>query len=154
MPMSREIINAKRLANPEYNEKYMATRRAQKARHRARVKANPEKYIKAIATRRGAAKCAYARSTSGRTPGQASTQTLRNWEKSGWTEEAVATAVQMQDNRCAICNKLMTKPHVDHKHGAVPVPRALLCCNCNLGLGHFKDNPDLLRAAVEYLWWF
>jgi hypothetical protein len=29
--------------------------------------------------------------------------------------------------------------------------RGLLCYNCNVGLGHFRDDPNLLLSAVEYL---
>lgn len=54
-----------------------------------------------------------------------------------------------QDGLCAICR---TAPavHVDHDHetGAV---RALLCFNCNGGLGQFKDDPYLLRMAAFYV---
>lgn len=60
-----------------------------------------------------------------------------------------------QGNKCAICgthaddapNKRL---HLDHCH-ATGQPRALLCHHCNVGIGHFKDNPDLLHAAIRYL---
>lgn len=39
---------------------------------------------------------------------------------------------------------------VDHNH-TTGETRGILCRHCNLGLGHFKDNTDLLKSAMEYL---
>lgn len=39
---------------------------------------------------------------------------------------------------------------VDHCHITGKV-RALLCTNCNKSLGGFRDDPDLLRKAADYL---
>lgn len=50
---------------------------------------------------------------------------------------------------CIICG-LEAPVVVDHDHETKEV-RGGLCVNCNLGLGHFKDNPDLLRFAALYL---
>ena len=50
---------------------------------------------------------------------------------------------------CAICGSADVS-HADHDHAA-PGLRGFLCQPCNMGLGLFKDNPDRLRAAAEYL---
>lgn len=55
----------------------------------------------------------------------------------------------LQGGLCAIC-KAAPAEHVDHDHATGKV-RALLCFNCNGGLGQFKDDPDVLRAAAEYV---
>jgi len=39
---------------------------------------------------------------------------------------------------------------VDHCH-KTNVIRGMLCNNCNRGLGHFKDDPELLEFARMYL---
>ena len=77
----------------------------------------------------------------------------------GWTPESFATAKQVQNNRCAICNETPSKPHgqsmeqlvPDHKHGKLPVPRALLCPNCNAAIGFLKDSPERCESAAVYL---
>ena len=54
-----------------------------------------------------------------------------------------------QGGMCAICRTTPAE-HVDHDHetGAL---RALLCFNCNGGLGQFKDDPFLLHMAAFYV---
>jgi hypothetical protein len=50
---------------------------------------------------------------------------------------------------CVICGD--TGPLVvdhDHKTGQI---RGILCNHCNRGLGHFRDNPELLEFARMYL---
>lgn len=59
---------------------------------------------------------------------------------------------QMEDatnGACYICNK-KTKLVVDHDHSDGKV-RGLLCHNCNVMLGHAKDNINVLLKAVDYL---
>src|SRR4051812_13765810 len=51
-----------------------------------------------------------------------------------------------QGGLCAICG-IAPAEHVDHDHETGLV-RQLLCFNCNGGLGQFKDDPDVLRAAA------
>ena len=63
-----------------------------------------------------------------------------------------------QDGKCAICRCApaarykgrMKQLAVDHDHVTGRI-RALLCNGCNSGLGHFKNNPLILIAAVQYL---
>lgn len=55
-----------------------------------------------------------------------------------------------QKGLCGICKSVMIRPLLDHCHKTMEV-RGLLCSNCNVGLGQFKDDPDLLRAALSYL---
>ena len=57
-----------------------------------------------------------------------------------------------QDGGCKICGKSFerVKLAVDHDHNTGKV-RGILCENCNRGLGMFKDDPELLKSAVQYL---
>jgi hypothetical protein len=54
-----------------------------------------------------------------------------------------------QGGLCAMC-AAAPAAHVDHDHATGAV-RALLCFNCNGGLGQFRDDPALLRAAAHYV---
>jgi Recombination endonuclease VII len=67
----------------------------------------------------------------------------------GITAEEADEMLAEQGGLCAICQ---TEPaaHVDHDHDTGRV-RELLCFNCNGGLGQFKDEPELLRAAADYV---
>ena len=58
-----------------------------------------------------------------------------------------------QGNRCAICERPANPNEwlaVDHDH-TTEVIRGLLCQTCNRGLGHFKDDLQLLYRACRYL---
>lgn len=58
-----------------------------------------------------------------------------------------------QGDVCALCgnvNKNGKRLFVDHNHKTGQV-RGLLCNNCNSGLGFFRDNPQILANAIEYL---
>jgi hypothetical protein len=62
---------------------------------------------------------------------------------------------QLQNNKCAICKRdagfeRATQLQVDHCHISGQI-RALLCINCNTGIGMFKENPTLLKAAILYI---
>ena len=55
-----------------------------------------------------------------------------------------------QKGLCYLCGTFKGKLSIDHNHttGAV---RSLLCTNCNIGLGHFKEDVSLLQKAIDYL---
>lgn len=82
----------------------------------------------------------------------------RNWKykkKYGITLDEYNEILEAQGGKCYICKT--TEPGgagysftVDHNHETKEV-RGLLCCNCNRGLGYFRDNPATLLAAAQYL---
>jgi hypothetical protein len=57
-----------------------------------------------------------------------------------------------QGGVCAICggNRGPNALALDHDH-VTGDTRGLLCRPCNLGLGHFMDNPDWLIKAATYV---
>jgi hypothetical protein len=67
----------------------------------------------------------------------------------GITAAEADHVLRRQEGLCAICRKAPAA-HVDHDHNTGAV-RALLCFNCNGGLGQFKDDPAVLRAAAQYV---
>lgn len=54
-----------------------------------------------------------------------------------------------KDARCGICGAT-DNLKIDHSHSSGDV-RGVLCHGCNIGLGNFRDDPDLLRKAIRYL---
>ena len=54
-------------------------------------------------------------------------------------------------SECVICGEPKgSKFAVDHDHTSGKV-RGGLCMRCNMGIGQFRDNPELLRFAALYL---
>jgi hypothetical protein len=51
---------------------------------------------------------------------------------------------------CEICGKESSKLAVDHDHSSGEF-RGLLCHGCNTGLGKFRDSPEMLQTAIDYL---
>jgi len=76
----------------------------------------------------------------------------------GLTLETFEAMLIAQDGRCAACDRVMTTPcskahtatMVDHCHKTGKV-RGLLCRRCNMAIGQFCDDPDLLIQAASYL---
>lgn len=118
-------------------------------RRRARYAADPEFRAKEVA----AVKLYYKRNPETRKNSNIRTVF-------GITMEDYKAMLLQQGNACAICrtektgvaekNKKERSLAIDHDHATGKV-RGLLCHRCNFGLGHFKDNPDLLTKAAAYL---
>lgn len=72
----------------------------------------------------------------------------------GITLEDYKIMFNKQDGCCAICKRhqveVIKTLCVDHDHATGKI-RKLLCHDCNKGLGHFKDSPELLDIAFQYL---
>lgn len=81
-----------------------------------------------------------------------------NFSRYGITQEQFEEMFEAQGGVCAICGSAATpgigpasqRLHVDHDHRTGKV-RALLCNNCNRGLGYLQDDYELLLKAVAYL---
>lgn len=73
--------------------------------------------------------------------------------KYGLTLEQYQELLDSQGGVCAICKEVpqgKSRAPVDHDHGT-GIVRGILCHQCNVGLGHFRDDPKLLIAATDYL---
>jgi recombination endonuclease VII len=100
-------------------------------------------------------------------PDKVKAQKRRHWSKHveynmnrrlvknyGITLQELRDRAEKQGHKCAICGT--SEPggtgtwSVDHDHKTAK-NRDLLCNSCNLGLGKFKDDANLLRRAAAYL---
>ena len=75
----------------------------------------------------------------------------------GITLEQRDKMLDEQGGLCAICSeelsvkvKAKNKACVDHCHESNTI-RGILCYQCNVGLGSFKDNIELFERAIKYL---
>lgn len=68
--------------------------------------------------------------------------------------------LKKQNHRCLICNSVLSsRPAIDHDKKCCPTNghscgkciRGILCMQCNVGLGNFKDDIRLLFQAMLYL---
>lgn len=80
-------------------------------------------------------------------------------QKYGLTWEQLDVKVEEQGG-CGVCKRPLSRKEyqVDHDHSCCPEEktcglcvRGVVCSLCNKGLGNFKDNIQLLRAAIEYI---
>lgn len=73
--------------------------------------------------------------------------------KFGISEADYQHLLTEQDNVCAICRKSCITGRnltVDHDHNTGKV-RGLLCFNCNVGIGAFKESAALVATAAKYV---
>jgi len=56
-----------------------------------------------------------------------------------------------QDGRCGICVRPFDDENPARIDRSPEAVRGLLCPRCKVGLSTFRDDVELLRAAVEYL---
>lgn len=77
-------------------------------------------------------------------------------ERYGLSSIDYESMYEAQGGGCAICGRedsgVVNRQLlcVDHDHDTGEV-RGLLCDSCNNGLGRFKDSPELLMSALQYL---
>lgn len=83
----------------------------------------------------------------------------RQIKKYGITPDEYAAMLTSQGGVCAICANSETSEDyrgkrrelaIDHCHTTDKV-RGLLCYTCNIGLGYFKDNIEMMEMGIEYL---
>ncbi|QBQ74239.1 hypothetical protein [Escherichia phage vB_EcoM_PHB13] len=67
----------------------------------------------------------------------------------GRVDNCEICGVKFINERCGERKRQKWK-HLDHNHKTGKI-RGVLCGKCNAGLGMFKDDPQILYAALEYL---
>ena len=106
----------------------------------------PERREKVIASSK-----AYAKSNRAKIKEQHRAAALRR--EFGLEVDVYGAMVISQKGCCAICERPPMDGkslRVDHDHQTGQI-RRLLCGRCNLGLGHFADDPFLLTKAAQYV---
>ena len=73
----------------------------------------------------------------------------------GMSKSEYESLYMSQGGKCAICGKkeidaIWGTLTVDHDHKTKTI-RGLLCSNCNMGIGQFNDDIDIMASAISYL---
>lgn len=82
--------------------------------------------------------------------GRAVRTSLRLKRLYGITLEQRSQMEEALNGRCEVCGIKAEKLVVDHDHVSSRI-RGLLCHQCNIALGNFKDNLKVLHQAMMYL---
>lgn len=142
-----------RAANKEnraaYNKEYYQKNKAQQqARHKKWAQDHPDKMH------------TYAVQWRERNPNPPKARQLYLERTYGISLDDYTRMFEEQGGVCKLCKSTEYKKHsltvtvqalsVDHCHATGKV-RGLLCHNCNTALGKFKDNIEVLHAAITYL---
>jgi hypothetical protein len=128
----REYRRIRYAQDPEYRERRLAYSRAWAAAHRAQINQR---------LRRKRADVEYRDSLYDR----------RYKSQYGISMDEYKAMLARQGGVCAICRQQSARAlSVDHCHTTGKV-RGLLCQTCNSGLGSYRDDPSLTRAATAYL---
>lgn len=157
---SREYAKANpdrvRAAKRRYQESMTEDMRERKrARRRAHYAENRERVLEAGRVRYAANReRELERHRKYRAANQPNIKAVGLKYRFGITIEQWQTLLDAQGGKCKICGTSdpggKLKWHTDHCHNSNTI-RGILCHRCNVGVGHFKDNPELLRRAAEYL---
>ena len=138
--------NMCKLCHAEWTRKYNKTPRGKEVREDWQ-----EKNVEKIA----AYKELYRNDPVKRKASKAYHRKRRLMQEFGITPKEYDGLLKDQGGKCAICGAIDSdstgrRLAVDHDHVTGKV-RGLLCHNCNVGIGNFKDDPNLLRKAIKYL---
>ena len=138
-----------RLWRQENKEKFKEPSRLYRIKNAEKIKERKREYLSNPENLEKSRK--YAREYHRNNPER---QHERLCKKYGITAQQYDEMLENQNYGCAICgikkNGRRINFVIDHDHATGKV-RGLLCYQCNVGLGHFKDNPILLRKAADYL---
>lgn len=76
------------------------------------------------------------------------------YSRYGLTEAEARQMLEDQKSACLVCSAELhfgsRDTHIDHCHDTGEV-RGILCRHCNIGIGHFLNDPQRLRWAADYL---
>lgn len=144
---------------PTCGETYQPSRVSQLACSRKCRDAIPEQREKARALDKAPERYERRKEVRRRNPEVTQAYNRRhNLRKYGLTIEDYDRILAEQGGVCAICGsspnpngvRAASRLHPDHDH-KTGRNRALLCLNCNVAIGHFRDDPDLMQAAADYI---
>ena len=129
----RKIVERTRQWRKKNRERHLEQSREQSRRKRAR---NPEKEREYNRT--------YIRNYKRARPHKYAQYNYKLSE-----EEAKRLFALVECGPCELCGTA-GRVYFDHDHSTGKF-RGLLCAACNQGLGRFRDNPELLQLAINYL---